>query len=554
VDLHPVEEGDVKSTGQSAAITGALALSPEDPSDPSASSSSTYNGRKQQQVRCRVRSADTASYHAAPAAIDILEGFLGALYQRRFFDLPTLVREQLPPVPCFTTDDIWIAQHLASRGVPRLKLPMPFERPKETAADKVAPLRADNVHGASKNDVCAALVLPQLVTWRWQPPGKPAPCAARLQPFLEPLPSRVEAAFEARANYPNETRSPCNLQPVAVASLPRPCATRTSVPFGAALLPDQLLVSADFPDSYYDDSPDTGRRNSSSRSTSGSKMGYGDSDGLLPPPCPSHGGPLLPKACLLWTNYDSLEGSHHSSALHRNLPPLGAYVLWNHGAGNLVQYRRWATAAPSNSQSGSSRDSGTTLQQQRRGSVNDDEDSGEAAGSALAGVPPCVVPTWLDWLTGRYGATEVWKLQRPRVPTPAQDGKFPVQQRAYLALASRGGGLELRLGMPWAGRSERALHTLGARYGEEDLSSSDERSGSVNKRRRKSDADRRSRGGDEGSGSRTAPDGSSSSLSSSSRRRPSTPGGYRSVLRLHRSGALCVLLERAGVGKGELMQ
>ena len=137
---------------------------------------------------------------------------------------------------------------------------------------------------------------------------------------------------------------------------------------------------------------------------------------------------------------------------------------------------------------------------------------------------------------------------------------FPVQQRAYLSLATRGGGLELRLGMPWAGRSERALHTLGARFGDRDLTrpSDDEAgsAGSAKRRRRSQSGHSNSRGDDEDSANSRmkAPDELLSSSTSSSSRRPSTPRGYRSVLRLHRSGALCVILERVGVGEGGLMQ
>jgi hypothetical protein len=201
---------------------------------------------------------------------------------------------------------------------------------------------------------------------------------------------------------------------------------------------------------------------------------------------------------------------------------VGAFVLWNHGAGDLVQYRRWATAPTQSATTGG----GGGLKMQERSRTG----GGEAA--ALAARPPCALPTWLEWLAGRFGAREVWRLTRPPVPRPAPHGKFPVRQRAYLALASRGGGLELRLGMPWAGRGDRALHTLGSRFG--DFHDTSNGGGS---------------GGFDGSGS----SGKDIEAQSRSSRR-SAPRGYRSVVRLHRSGALCVLLEEVGVGLAEPLQ
>jgi hypothetical protein len=127
--------------------------------------------------------------------VDILEAFLGAVYRRSFFDADALVARQ--PPECVTTDDIWFAAHLASRGVPRVKLPMPFDRPVETAADAVSPLRKDNVGGLSKNDVCAAAVLRQLQTWPWRE-AAPEACGVRLDPLVEPRPRFLEAQFTAR--------------------------------------------------------------------------------------------------------------------------------------------------------------------------------------------------------------------------------------------------------------------------------------------------------------------------------------------------------------------
>eukprot|EP00755_Sulcionema_specki_P033796 Sspe_Gene.101549::Locus_76136_Transcript_1_1_Confidence_1.000_Length_2470::g.101549::m.101549 len=103
-----------------------------------------------------VRSADIAEYHAGPSAVDILEAFLGAVYRRSFFnadELKDIAKE------CWTTDDIWFAAHLASRNVPRIKLPMPFARPTETENDQISPLRENNVNGLAKNVVCSSKLL-----------------------------------------------------------------------------------------------------------------------------------------------------------------------------------------------------------------------------------------------------------------------------------------------------------------------------------------------------------------------------------------------------------
>merc|ERR1712054_21652 len=106
-----------------------------------------------------VLSADTKEYNAAPHAVDILEAFLGAVYRRAFFDDAIF---QIDPA-CRTTDDIWISQHLAERGVARVKLPAQVlltSSPDPNASppthvlgknDAIGALRANNVFGKTEN-------------------------------------------------------------------------------------------------------------------------------------------------------------------------------------------------------------------------------------------------------------------------------------------------------------------------------------------------------------------------------------------------------------------
>jgi hypothetical protein len=104
-----------------------------------------------------VRSVDRNEYKVAPFPVDILEAFMGAVYRRDFFDVDKLKR--IPDV-CVMTDDIWISSNLALKGIPRVKLIQSIdERPLFSVNDKVSPLRADNIGGASRNDICAAHLL-----------------------------------------------------------------------------------------------------------------------------------------------------------------------------------------------------------------------------------------------------------------------------------------------------------------------------------------------------------------------------------------------------------
>lgn len=100
-----------------------------------------------------VLSVDDGDFKRSVAGVDIIEGFLGAIYRRSFFDIEKLIP---PSSPCISTDDIWISGYLASQGIPRIKLPYTrFKRPEELPHDKLAPSRENNVHGAKKNEICA---------------------------------------------------------------------------------------------------------------------------------------------------------------------------------------------------------------------------------------------------------------------------------------------------------------------------------------------------------------------------------------------------------------
>ena len=101
-----------------------------------------------------VRSADIAPWDGI-AAVDILEAFLGAIYKRSFFG------DSISDIPprCWTTDDVWISHHLASRGIPRIRMPMPHAYPQVTRNDLIAPLRANNIGGDNHNTGCVSELL-----------------------------------------------------------------------------------------------------------------------------------------------------------------------------------------------------------------------------------------------------------------------------------------------------------------------------------------------------------------------------------------------------------
>jgi hypothetical protein len=456
-------------------------------------------------VRVRVRSADVEEYHRGPVAVDILEAFLGAIYRRSYFDHAVLTSNRSFPLACHTTDDIVFGAHLASRGIPRIKLPMPFPRPTETAADKVAPLRADNVGGASKNDFCAATLLSDLQTWPWREQDR-RPCAVSLEPLPLPPPLKVEAAFTARADYANETRSPCNLDTVALSTLPRPCATVTSIPLGGALLPDQLLISADFPlpalglnpeDRHHADTKPFAGLPLLCRGSKGGSGGGGVA-GQQQPWVMDKTAAERGDVCILWHNNDTrthrpfvpmsasqeaalkkkrpkLPKANRKAAaagavelgvdpellvkvragLQNGLPPAGAYILWNHDHGQVTEYQRF--------------------------------------GADLSDAASCRPAGWGEWLSGTRGARKVWEVRRPLRFTPKPFMKYPVQQRSVVAVTDTG-ALELRPGLPWAAPGSAFFST------ESQLSSDFSAHGSL-------------------------------------------PPGYHAVLRLHRSGLLCVLAE-----------
>eukprot|EP00797_Seminavis_robusta_P012008 Sro191_g082250.2 (479) ;mRNA; r:49976-51412 len=118
----------------------------------------------------RVRSAcryDTSQWKKQLAAVDILEAFQGAIYRRDFFSLESIKNI---PSNCLTTDDIWISAELAKKGITRVRIPYTqIDTLAEDAmsVDKLAPLRANNVFGESKNDRCALELLPHFQkSWR----------------------------------------------------------------------------------------------------------------------------------------------------------------------------------------------------------------------------------------------------------------------------------------------------------------------------------------------------------------------------------------------------
>ena len=104
-----------------------------------------------------VRSADIESWNDKRTAVDILEGFLGAAYRRKFFDDSIY---KINP-KCHTTDDIWFSAHLSRKSIPRVKIPMPFTRPVDDLSgnDSVMNLRSENVQSTKKNEVCARELL-----------------------------------------------------------------------------------------------------------------------------------------------------------------------------------------------------------------------------------------------------------------------------------------------------------------------------------------------------------------------------------------------------------
>ena len=82
---------------------------------------------------------------------------------------------------CWTADDIWIAQHLASKGIPRIKLPLSADaRPAFLKASDVDNLRSSNVFGELKNDRCATNYA-SVFRRMWL--EEPQPCVVQFSPF-----------------------------------------------------------------------------------------------------------------------------------------------------------------------------------------------------------------------------------------------------------------------------------------------------------------------------------------------------------------------------------
>lgn len=118
--------------------------------------------------------------------------------------------------------------------------------------------------------------------------------------------------------YVNETRSPCNLDPMAQATLSHKCATVDAVFAGDALLPGQLLTSSRF------DLPPPCRNPTS---------GVGDDRHGLPCLHWAHNASsATPRSGLgsFGGRLGSLSGSRSGSRSG------GGFVLWNHVSGDLA--------------------------------------------------------------------------------------------------------------------------------------------------------------------------------------------------------------------------
>eukprot|EP00755_Sulcionema_specki_P000132 Sspe_Gene.114667::Locus_100844_Transcript_1_1_Confidence_1.000_Length_2013::g.114667::m.114667 len=112
-----------------------------------------------------------AAEHGAPQGVDVLEGSLGVGYLRKFF-AEGFSRVDLL---CWKTDDFWVAQHLMQQSIPRVKVPMPFPRPTETAN---ALLVQRETTQDFYNEICALTMKSLLSSWRLL---RPQPCAVRFQ-------------------------------------------------------------------------------------------------------------------------------------------------------------------------------------------------------------------------------------------------------------------------------------------------------------------------------------------------------------------------------------
>jgi len=69
-------------------------------------------------------------YAGEPVRCDVLEGYRGVLYKKRFFDGTVFQYEGFPRT-AHLVDDVWISAHLAERGVERLVLPGVYSKEHE---------------------------------------------------------------------------------------------------------------------------------------------------------------------------------------------------------------------------------------------------------------------------------------------------------------------------------------------------------------------------------------------------------------------------------------
>jgi hypothetical protein len=69
-------------------------------------------------------------YLEKPVLADVLEGYRGVLYKKRFFDRSVFNYRGFPEI-AHRVDDVWLSAHLAKRGVERLVLPGVYSREHE---------------------------------------------------------------------------------------------------------------------------------------------------------------------------------------------------------------------------------------------------------------------------------------------------------------------------------------------------------------------------------------------------------------------------------------
>ncbi|CAB9531711.1 expressed unknown protein [Seminavis robusta] len=114
----------------------------------------------------RVRSVSHDDEWEQLVAVDILQGFQGAIYRRDFFSFESI---KIIPNDCFWAEDVWISAELARKGITRVRIPCTPSNTWQTdaiVADK--PPGANNyLVGKPKKDRCAAELLPYFQkSWR----------------------------------------------------------------------------------------------------------------------------------------------------------------------------------------------------------------------------------------------------------------------------------------------------------------------------------------------------------------------------------------------------